>query len=141
MDQEITETAFVNEWSSDPQNAKSKYLYLKSLLEHTEGVELDFKARPTVTYSLRGRHTSQTARDLFVMIDVIDDDPTNRWLSVCFYADMVQDPEELSDMVPEGLLGEDAVCFDLDTDTEVDTEYVAARLKEAIATARAASPL
>lgn len=134
---EIAESTFVNEWTSDPQNAKAKYLYLKGLLEQTEGVELDFKARPTVTYSLRGRHVAQTTRELFVMIDVIDDDPADRWLSVCFYADMVQDPEELGDMVPEGLLGEDAVCFDLDTDTEVDTEYVAARLKEAIAAARA----
>ena len=141
MDQashDLTETAFLTEWTTDPQHAKPKYIYLKSLLENAEGVDISFKGRPGVTYSLRGRHVDQSQRDLFVMIDVIDDDPQDRWLSVCFYADMVQDPEELGDMVPEGLLGEDAVCFDLDTEADVDTQYVADRIKEAIEQARSA---
>jgi hypothetical protein len=40
------------------------------------------------------------------MIDVIDDDPTARWLSICFYGDTIEDPVELADFIHEGLLGQ-----------------------------------
>ena len=45
------------------------------------------------------------------MVDIIDDDPADRWLSVCFYDELVDDPKGLGDEVPGGLLGEDAKCF------------------------------
>ncbi|MCI5126792.1 MAG: hypothetical protein D3925_20505, partial [Candidatus Electrothrix sp. AR5] len=63
------------------------------------------------------------------MIDVIEDNP--RWLSVCFYGDMITDPEGQGDAVPGGLLGEDAVCFDLEAWDEERVRYVEARLDEA----------
>jgi len=65
------------------------------------------------------------------MVDVIDDDPTDRWISVCFYGAMITDPEEKGNFVPEGLLGEDAHCFDIEEPNEKDLAYVEARLDEA----------
>ena len=44
---------------------------------------------------------------------------------------MITDPEERGDAVPGGLLGEDAVCFDLEAWDEERVRYVAARLDEA----------
>jgi hypothetical protein len=78
---------------------------------------------------LRAAHENQKSRKLFVMVDVIEDQP--RWLSVCFYGEMIQDPEEKGDYVPEGLLGEDAVCFDIEAFDIADLNYVQSRLDEA----------
>ena len=63
------------------------------------------------------------------MVDVIEDDP--RWLSICFYGEMIDDQEEKGDFVPEGLLGEDAVCFDLERRDEKLIRYIEARIDEA----------
>ena len=92
---------------------------------------VSFKARPVITYSLRGTHPKQKKRPLFVMNDVIDDDPENRWLSVCFYDTLISDPEERGDFVPGGLLGEDARCFDLEGFDEELLRYIEERLSEA----------
>jgi hypothetical protein len=91
-------------------------------------VAYEFHPRPGVTYSLRASVPGHS-RPLFVMIDVIEDQP--RWLSVCFFGDMVQDPEERGAFVPGGLLGQDALCFDLEVCVEETVSYVAARLEEA----------
>lgn len=69
------------------------------------------------------------------MVDVIDDDPANRWLSVCFYGEMISDPDENGDFVPEGLLGEDALCFDIDAWEDDLLVYVEKRLDEAYSAA------
>ena len=73
------------------------------------------------------------------MADVIDDDPTERWLSVCFYGDMVTDPDEKGDLIPEGLMGDDGYCFDLDEYDEEGVEYIKARLTEAFESAASES--
>ena len=67
------------------------------------------------------------------MIDVIDDEP--RWLSICFYGEMVSDPEERGDYVPGGLLGEDGLCFDIESGNEELVSYVIARIDEAYSAA------
>ncbi|MDP3430517.1 MAG: hypothetical protein Q8R89_09320, partial [Desulfomicrobium sp.] len=100
-----------------------------------EGVRLDFKVRPDITYSLRGAHPAQQGRELFVLIDVIDDDPEQRWLSVCFYDEMVTDTQEQGDWVPGGLMGENARCFNVDEADEDLVAYVAERIREAGANA------
>ena len=102
---------------------------LRNYLSTKNDVSLEFIPRPGVTYSLRAVHTAQKNRGLFVMVDVIEDSP--RWLSVCFYSEMISDPEEKGDFVPEGLLGEDAVCFDVEEYDETLIEYVELRLDEA----------
>lgn len=121
-------TAFVAAWPDSPDRNKEGFLTLHQRLAGFPKAELSFHPRPGVTYSLRAAVPGQT-RPLFAMIDVIEDQP--RWLSVCFYADMIEDPEERSSQVPAGLSGEDARCFDLDACDEEVLAYVAARLEEA----------
>ena len=124
---------FIEEWPASPEKIKDLFIRLRDALASREGVTLDFVPRPGVTYSLRAVHVNQKNRDLFVMVDVIEDDP--RWLSVCFYGDMIGDPEEKGDFVPEGLLGEDAVCFDIERWDDSLIRYLEARLQEACDTA------
>ncbi|MDR3090515.1 MAG: hypothetical protein LBU39_11990 [Desulfobulbaceae bacterium] len=117
--------AFLADWPDEPMRAL--FQNLAELVFGLPDVACKFVARPGVSYSLRPRHTAQKERALFAMIDVIDDQP--RWLSVCFYQDMVRDPEAIGDLVPGGLADSDGYCFDL---TETDRfDYVRARLLEA----------
>lgn len=129
--------AFESGWSSDPLNVRPAFDAWREQLAAMPGVELDFKARPGISYSLRARHQAQQKRELFVLVDVVDDDPDSRWLSVCFYADMINDPDELGDFVPAGLMGEDAACFNLDEDDAAMRDYIGARLAEAAKNAAA----
>ena len=124
---------FINSWSDGPM--KEAFLELKEMLEKKDGVELEFKARPGISYSLRGRHKNQKDRNLFVMIDVIDDDPDNRWLSICFYGDMITDPDEKGNLIPGGLQGEDGYCFDLDSWEKDFFAYIKERIEEAYSNA------
>ncbi|MBU0961221.1 MAG: hypothetical protein KKD01_02005 [Proteobacteria bacterium] len=121
--------AFLEEWKEPPGKNREIFLHLREYLSKKEGVTLDFIARPGVTYSLRAVHADQKEKALFVMVDVIED--VSRWLSVCFYSEMIADPEERGDQVPGGLLGEDAVCFDLEERDEALIRYVESRLDEA----------
>ncbi len=123
--------AFLAEWTDTPQQSRQAFIALKGHLEAEPGVVLSFVARPGVTYSLRAAAPDRSDRPLFVMVDVIEDDP--RWLSVCFYDDTVSDPDERGDHVPDGLLGEDAVCFDLESHDPEMLAYVTARIDEAYA--------
>ncbi|MDM8516349.1 hypothetical protein QUF76_09135 [Desulfobacterales bacterium HSG16] len=120
---------FIEEWKETPENNRAAFLHFMEYLDKKEGVTFDFIQRPGVTYSLRAVHTNQKKKDLFVMVDVIEDDP--RWLSVCFYGEMITDPEERGDFVPEGLLGEDAMCFDVEEQDEELLKYIDIRLNEA----------
>ena len=122
---------FEADWKADPLKVKPAFESWRQFLAGLTDVDLDFKARPGISYSLRARHAAQKARELFVLVDVVDDEPESRWLSVCFYADMVNDPEEKGDFVPQGLMGEDALCFNLDEDSPEMRDYIAARLAEA----------
>jgi len=117
--------AFLADWLDEPM--RRSFAALSELVLGLPGVSCDFVARPGVSYSLRPRHEAQKDRALFAMIDVIDDRP--RWLSVCFYEDMISDPEGAGDLVPGGLAGGDGYCFDIG---EADRlPYVHARLMEA----------
>ena len=120
--------AFLDGWEEGEQRNKSGFIQLRDRLLSLEGVVLEFYPRPGVTYSLRASLPNRK-RPLFVMVDVIEDQP--RWLSVCFFGDMILDPEEQGAFVPGGLQGEDALCFDLDTCTEAGLAYIEARISEA----------
>lgn len=121
--------AFIEEWEETPEKNREVFLHLREYLEKKEGVILEFITRPGVTYSLRAVHAAQKKRGLFVLVDVIEDDP--RWLSVCFYVEMITDPEEKGDFLPEGILGEDALCFDVEERDEKLIRYIEDRLDEA----------
>lgn len=122
-------TTFIEEWEETAGKTRAVFLHLHDLLSKKEGVTLEFIPRSGLTYSLRAVHSAQTKRGLFVMVDVIEDEP--RWLSVCFYGEMVTDPEEKGDFAPEGLLGEDAICFDIEARDEALLRYIEVRLDEA----------
>ena len=121
---------FLDSWS-DTHVMKKAFIRLKHHLETMEHVSFTFKGRAGVSYSLRAKHDNQTNRNLFVMADVIDDDPDARWLSICFYGDLISDPEEKGDLVPGGLAGDDGYCFNLDEWDEEELVYLEARLTEA----------
>ena len=120
---------FIEEWKETAEENREVFLHFKDYLGQKEGVTLEFIPRPGVTYSLRAVHVAQKKKSLFAMVDVIEDTP--RWLSVCFYNDMITDPEEKGDFVPEGLLGEDALCFDVEERDEELLRYIETRLDEA----------
>ena len=130
MENKIEEiVSFLAEWTDGPEDNKKAFVEFKEHLEAMEGVVLAFNPRPGLTYSLRAQHANQTEKPLFVMVDVIEDD--SRWLSVCFYGDMVSDPEEKGDFVPGGLLGEDGCCFDVNQYEADDIAYIKKRMDEA----------
>ena len=126
-------------WKRDPNAMKDAFIRLKDMVASKEDAILGFKARPGVSYSLRASFDSSGGRSwpLFVMADIIDDDPENRWLSVCFYGDMVTDPDEEGDLVPGGLLGEDGYCFDLNENDEAMIRNLGSRIDEAYAYVKA----
>lgn len=123
--------SFIAEWTVDPAGTKGVFVEFMKKLESMADTEIQFNARPGISYSMRGVKTTQDKRPLFVMVDVIDDDPADRWLSVCFYGDSISDPDDRGDLVPGGLLGEDGHCFDAE-DAEM-AEYLAERIEEAYA--------
>lgn len=129
--------AFLAAWEDGPSRTRAAFLRLKEFLAALPGVCFAYRGRPGVSRSLRAARQGQAGRPLFAILDVIDDDPSARWLSVCMYADLAADPEGRGTPVPRGILGEDALCFDLE---EWDGEllaYVEARLAEAHAAAAA----
>ena len=125
---------FLESWTADANGPKEAFIRLRDFLLTTPDVRFEFKARPGVSYSLRAANPKQS-RPLFVLVDVVDDEPEARWLSVCFYADMINDPDELGDFVPSGLMGEDACCLNLEEDDAAMRDYILARLGEAAAAA------
>lgn len=128
--QEINQ--LIDSWQTDTLGLKPAFMEYYEFLKSQPGLSLDFKSRPGVSYSMRASHKNQSKRELFTLIDVIDDEPDSRWLSVCFYADLISDPNELGDFVPQGLLGEDALCFNLDSNDSQMQEYILGRIKEAM---------
>jgi hypothetical protein len=120
---------FISAWNETPEKNRQAFLQLKDHLSAKPGVRLSFVAREGLTYSLRATSPRQSEKPLLVMVDVIEDTP--RWLSVCFYSESISDPDEAGDYVPEGLLGEDALCFDIESYDAARLAYVAARIDEA----------
>lgn len=123
--------SFIGSWVGESQPMRDWFELFFKELSKKEDVALSFVARPGVSYSMRPKHQHQTDRDLFAIVDVIDDDPEERWLSVCFYGDMITDPEERGEVIPGGLAGSDGYCFDMfENDPEL-AQYLVLRFNEA----------
>lgn len=120
---------FIEKWNETPAKNREMFLHFREYLSKKEGVTLDFISRPGLTYSLRAVHANQKVKELFVMVDVIED--ATRWLSICFYSEMITDPGEKGDLVPGGLLGEDAICFDIEDGDNALIPYIECRMDEA----------
>lgn len=122
---------FLEQWKEDGAGMRTFFGQIYEYLKQQGNVSLDFKARPGISYSLRAKHNNQKKRDLYVLVDVIDDEPDDRWLSICFYAESLSEElQEHGDVVPGGLMGEDACCFDVSEDDE-DYEPVLLRCLDA----------
>jgi len=122
---------FIDSWSGGEKAVKDIFLKIKTaILEYPE-TRLDFHCRPGVSYSLRASRVIGKSSRLFALVDVVDDDPENRWLSVCFYADAVTDPGGMGNMIPAGILGEDGQCFDVFEEDASLLPYLEARIREA----------
>ena len=126
---------FLSTWQGSSLEMKKAFLQLKECLFEKEDVSFEFSERPGVSFSLRPKHANQRERNLFAMVDIIDDNPDERWLSVCFYGDMITDPQEMGGLIPGGLAGSDGYCFDLDEYNEDVIGYIQERLEEACAKA------
>ena len=122
---------FIGEWPESPDGCRTVFSTLYNFLAGLEGTEIEFHVRPEITYSLRGVPAGDSEFPLFVMIDVIEDQP--RWLSVCFYEQMVNDEDGRGDWVPGGLLGEDGLCFDVEAEDTDLVDYLQQRIAEACA--------
>ena len=126
-------TDFFECWTHDSENIKPAFVKLLDWLSTKENVTFSFKSRPGVSYSLRANvgKTGAIEERLFVIVDIVDDDPENRWLSVCFYEDIITDPDGEGNLLPEGLLGEDGYCFDLCEYDDTAISYLEQRIDEA----------
>ena len=124
---------FINGWTTDQLHIKPVFRTLLQCLSTMERATIEFHERPGISYSLRGMRPERRERPLFVMVDVIDDTPAERWLSVCFYEDTITDPNVLGDLIPEGLLGADGYCFDISESDDSLVAYVSQRMEEAYA--------
>ncbi len=128
--------AFIGQWGQTDQAMSDCFRSLYQTLAAMGGVELRFIARPGVSYSLRPWRENGAGREFFAIVDVIDDDPAERWLSVCFYGDMITDPDELGEAIPGGLGGSDGYCFNLFAADDELLTYLGDRLTEAWRAAR-----
>jgi len=125
----------LRDWREQRGNLVPVFVRLHEILGKDGETVFSFKARPGVSYSLRAAYRSASDTSdigsLFALVDIIDDDPSARWLSVCFYAESVTDPEERGNLIPGGLLGEDGYCFDIFEEDEGLMAYLEARAEEA----------
>ena len=122
--------AFMVSWLDAAGKTKKAFERLLEHLVAKNGIELSFHARPGVSYSLRTALSSQILRPFFSIIDIIDD-PDARWLSVCFYNGTITDPDSKGILIPQGILGEDGYCFDLEEFDETLLCYLEKRMDEA----------
>jgi hypothetical protein len=126
-------TEFVVGWTDDSRNIKDAFIRLKNKLIGKRYVVLSFNSRPGISHSLRAsvNHSETEDKKLFALMDVVDDQSEGRWLSVCFYYDLITDPNQEGNMVPKGILGEDGYCFDLSEYEESLISYIEQRVDEA----------
>lgn len=95
--------AFLQDWVETKENNKQGFERFYKQLQDKQKGSVEFHPRPGVTYSLRGMTAGKEAPVLYVMVDVIEDEP--RWLSVCFYGAMITDPEEKERLYQVGFWG------------------------------------
>jgi len=136
---EVGIETFLADWVGEKQPMRDWFRLFYRELASRADVSLSFVGRPGVSYSLRPRHKNQNTRQLFAIVDVIDDDPEARWLSVCFYEDMITDPRQLGECIPGGLAGSDGYCFDFYDNEQELASYLLERLREAATTAATGS--
>lgn len=124
--------ALLESWTQDADGAKDAFICLKDTLEDIEGAVLSFHPRAGISYSLRAALFKQKDKPqrLFSLVDVVED-AAGRWLSVCFYEEMITDQMDLGEKIPKGLLGEDGYCFHVTDNDERLIAYLKEKILEA----------
>lgn len=123
---------FITTWKTDPLKVKDAFLAYRDIFSNDGRFTMKFVSRPGISHSLRVFGPARPdGSNIVALIDVVDDEPANPWLSVCFFASVVTDPDDLGDFVPQGLEGKDAICFNLDEDNPDLARYIGERLREA----------
>ena len=124
---------FLQNWDLDPSDVKKAFLRLQKKFEFMENCQTTFRSRPNISHSLRAKVQviDKGNNRLFALVDIIDDDPTERWLSVCFYENIITDKEKLGNLIPDGILGEDGYCFDVFEYDETLLVYLEKKIEEA----------
>lgn len=132
--------AYLAAWPADQAGLKKALVELRQAALALAGASETFIARPGISHSLRydlDPRPAGRARQVFFLVDVVQDAGV-RFLSVCFYEDEVDDPEELGNAIPQGLFSETGYCFDVDDYDPDQMTYLLARLKVAHRSASAA---
>ncbi|SPD72980.1 conserved hypothetical protein [uncultured Desulfobacterium sp.] len=126
-------TKFIAGWAEDAKGIKGTFIRLKEKFFGKNDVTLSFICRPGISHSLRvGSIKGENKYNkLFALMDIVDDQIEGRWLSVCFYSELVTDPDQAGNLVPNGILGEDGYCFDVLEYEESLLSYVEQRIDEA----------
>ena len=124
---------FFSQWTHDPNRIKKALTNIIESLQKNRDTILKFYTRPGISYSLRAsvKAVACQHRPYYAVIDIVEEVDGDKWLSVCFYADTITDPEQLGNLIPKGLLNEDGYCFDVDTYDEALLSYVGGRIAEA----------
>ena len=123
-------SSLIENWKADSNGMKKVFTEIIELLESLDGLIYSFKSRPGISYSMRA-NVDNDEQKILTLLDVIDDDPESRWISICFYAETITDPDEEGDLIPGGLMGEDGYCFDLFDSDDDSVSYIKDRITEA----------
>jgi hypothetical protein len=119
---------FLNTWVADTK-VKALFCLLYQNFKNNK-LQLTWQARPGACYSLYAAMPGATTD--FAKLDIVDDDPEERWLSLCITKDMADDPENFGECIPKLFNNQDALCFDIDENNENISEYLQNLLNNAV---------
>lgn len=124
---------YLEQWPADQAAIKQAFLELRQTAQDLAGVAESFVARPGISHSLRydlAPRPADRQRPVFLLLDVVEFEG-QRFLSVCFYAEEIEDPRELGNAIPQGLFQETGYCFDVEEYDPELIEYLCARVVQA----------
>lgn len=118
-------------WRGGRESLEQTFKALKARAEELCGVGLSVQPRSGIGHSFRGITEDRADRPVWVLLDVLEPDNEPWWLSICFFADSITDPDDLGEVIPGGLFGADGYCFDIEKNDEQIINYLSQRLTEA----------
>lgn len=126
---------FLRDWGLDSLEVKRLFSQLYKLLQGCPALTLHWDARPEVVYSLRAALKEAKSPGIsgdVALIDIIDDDPEERWLSIRLNAELIGCCHKEWEILPGGLSGHDALCIDVDENEEGLSDYLVELFEDAL---------